>query len=67
MGLKQKAGKSLSWRFHGSATTMLISYLFTGSMQLAGGIAGFSMAVKFVLYMYHEKLWETIEARGYTI
>ncbi|MFB6207748.1 MAG: DUF2061 domain-containing protein [Candidatus Nanohaloarchaea archaeon] len=67
MSLRQKAGKSLSWRMHGTATTMIISYIFTGSAQIAGSIAGVSMAVKFVLYMYHEKLWELLDARGYSL
>ncbi len=67
MGLKQKLGKSVSWRIHGTATTLLVSYLVTGSMRAAGGIAGAGIVAKLFIYMYHEKLWEVLEARGYSL
>ncbi|MFB6192796.1 MAG: DUF2061 domain-containing protein [Candidatus Nanohaloarchaea archaeon] len=67
MGLMQKAGKSISWRIHGTAATMLTSYIFTGSVAVAGSIAGAGALLKVFLYMYHEKLWEILEARGYQL
>jgi len=65
MSLKQKAGKSVSWRIHGTLATMLISYIFTGSFAVAGSIAGAGAIFKILLYIYHEKLWELMEAKGY--
>ncbi|MFB6181625.1 MAG: DUF2061 domain-containing protein [Candidatus Magasanikbacteria bacterium] len=55
-----KVIKSLSWRVHGSLTTLLISYLFTGAVKLAGGIALTLVVIKLFLYVYHEKLWEFV-------
>ncbi|MFB6204007.1 MAG: DUF2061 domain-containing protein [Candidatus Nanohaloarchaea archaeon] len=65
MGLREKAGKSLSWRLHASASTLIVSYLLTGSMKVAGSLAAVLMIEKFFLFMYHEKLWEILDARGY--
>lgn len=65
MGLKHKMGKSVSWRIHGTLATMLISYVFTGSFAVAGSIAGAGAVFKILLYMYHEKFWEILEAKGY--
>ena len=65
LSLKQKAGKSISWRIHGTLATMLISYVFTGSFAVAGSIAGAGALLKILLYMYHEKLWEVLETKLY--
>ncbi|MDY6776615.1 MAG: DUF2061 domain-containing protein [Candidatus Nanohaloarchaea archaeon] len=59
-----KVKKSISWRIHASLTTLAVSYLFTGTLKLAGGIAATLMTIKLFLYVYHEKLWETIGEGG---
>ncbi len=59
--LATKMKKSLSWRVHASLTTLIVSYLYTGTLELAGGIALTLMTIKLFLYVYHEKLWEFIE------
>ncbi len=58
MALKKKILKSLSWRAHASAATIIVSYLFTGKLKIAGAIAITLMMIKLLLYIYHEKLWE---------
>ena len=58
--LGTKVKKSLSWRLHASLTTLIVSYLYTGTLKLAGGIAITLMTIKLFLYVYHEKLWELI-------
>ena len=58
MALKKKIIKSVSWRFHASLATFIVSYLFTGKWKVAGAIGITLMILKLALYVYHEKLWE---------
>ncbi len=58
MTLKKKIVKSISWRLHASASTIIVSYIFTGEWQIAGAIAITLMIIKLLLYVYHEKLWD---------
>lgn len=58
MILKKKLAKSLSWRVHASAATIIVSYIFTEKWEISGAIAITLMIIKLFLYIYHEKLWE---------
>lgn len=58
MALEKEFLKSLSWRAHASATTLVVSYIFTGKLKIAGGIAIVLMIIKILLFVYHEKLWK---------
>jgi uncharacterized membrane protein len=49
--------KALTWRFVGTAEVFVISWLTTGTLELAGHIAGFAAVTSTVLYVIHEKLW----------
>jgi uncharacterized membrane protein len=53
--------KTLSWRVIGSASTFLISYIVTGQLVLATGIAIAQMIVNTVLYYIHEIVWNKIK------
>ena len=53
--------KTLSWRVIGSASTFLISYIVTGQLVLATGIAIAQMIVNTVLYYVHEIVWNKIK------
>jgi hypothetical protein len=53
--------KTLSWRVIGSASTFLISYIVTGQLVLATGIAIAQMVVNTVLYYIHEIVWNKIK------
>lgn len=53
--------KTLSWRVIGSASTFLISYIVTGQLVLASGIAIAQMIVNTVLYYIHEIVWNKIK------
>jgi uncharacterized membrane protein len=52
--------KAVSWRITGSADTFVLSFIFTGSVKLAGSIAIAEMATKTLLYYLHERAWSAI-------
>jgi uncharacterized membrane protein len=49
--------KAVSWRIAGSLDTLVLSLIFTGSLKLAGSIAGTEMVTKVILYYLHERAW----------
>jgi uncharacterized membrane protein len=53
--------KTLTWRVVGSTSTFLISYIVTGQMIVATGIAVAQMIVNTVLYYIHETVWNRIK------
>ncbi|MEE7450607.1 hypothetical protein MRF4_23915 [Methylobacterium radiotolerans] len=52
--------KAVSWRIVGSLDTLILSYLFTGSVLVAGSIASTETVTKTVLYYLHERGWSLI-------
>jgi len=60
--------KAVSWRLTGSLDTFVLSFIFIGSVKLAGSIAVAEMATKMVLYYLHERAWSAIRwnQRGQT-
>lgn len=52
--------KAVSWRVIGSLDTLLLSYLFTGNVLIAGSIASTETVTKTVLYYLHERGWALI-------
>ena len=52
--------KTLSWRFIGSSSTFLISYLITGQAFIATSIAVLQMIVNTILYYLHELAWNRL-------
>ncbi|MHB2210236.1 DUF2061 domain-containing protein [Methylobacterium sp. CM6257] len=49
--------KAVSWRIVGSLDTLALSYLFTGSVLVAGSIASTETVTKTLLYYLHERGW----------
>jgi len=49
--------KAISWRIIGTIDTIIISYFFTGKLQIAIGIGGFEVITKMALYYFHERAW----------
>jgi uncharacterized membrane protein len=49
--------KALTWRIVGTAEVFVISWFTTGTLELAGHIAGFAAVTSTVLYVIHKKLW----------
>lgn len=52
--------KAVSWRITGTLDTFVISWLITGSLGLAGGIALTEVVTKIVLYWLHERAWNQV-------
>jgi len=50
--------KSLSWRAIATVTTLIVSWLVTGSLTLSLSIAGFEVIVKTLIYYVHEMIWK---------
>lgn len=52
--------KSVSWRIIGTADTIAISWLITGTLEFALSIGFVELITKMVLYTVHERLWNKI-------
>lgn len=52
--------KAVSWRVTGTVDTFLISWLITGEILLASGIAFTEIMTKIVLFWLHERIWNRI-------
>jgi uncharacterized membrane protein len=55
--------KTLTWRVVGSTSTFLISYIITGQLAVATGIAVMQMMANTILYYLHEVVWNSIKWR----
>lgn len=53
--------KSISWRIIGTLDTILISWMVTGTLQMAFTIGSIEMLTKMILYFFHERLWNIIK------
>jgi adenylylsulfate kinase len=49
--------KAISWRIIGTLETFLISWIITGQLGTASGIAGVQAVLSTILYWYHERIW----------
>lgn len=56
----RSVAKAISWRATGTVDTFLISFVLSGSVKLAGGIASVEVITKMVLYYVHERIWTKI-------
>ena len=56
--MKKSLLKTITWRIVATSDTLLLSYVFTGSLAIAGSIAGLEVLTKMVLYYFHERVWE---------
>ena len=58
---KRSLAKAISWRLTGTADTFIISWLITGQIALAGGIALTEVVTKIALFWLHERAWNKIQ------
>jgi uncharacterized membrane protein len=49
--------KAISWRAIGSADTIVIAWIITGSLQIGAAVGGVEIVTKTVLYYLHERVW----------
>ena len=52
--------KAVSWRVTGTIDTFIISWLITGQVLLASGIALTEIMTKILLFWLHERAWNKI-------
>ena len=53
--------KAVSWRVTGTIDTFLISWLITGHVLLATGIAFTEIMTKIFLFWMHERVWNRVK------
>ena len=49
--------KTLTWRFFASVDTFLVSWFYTGNIQIGLRISLFEVFTKIFLYYMHERVW----------
>lgn len=52
--------KAIVWQGLGLVMMLLVGWLVTGSIGLAGGLALANMALGFLCYVLHERIWAGI-------
>ena len=52
--------KAVTWRVTGTVDTFLISWLITGQILLASGIALTEIVTKIFLFWLHERVWNRV-------
>lgn len=52
--------KAVSWRVTGTIDTFVISWIITGQVLLASGIAFTEIMTKILLFWLHERAWNKI-------
>ena len=57
---KRSITKALTWRALASLATFIISYIVTGNIAAATGIASVQVVVNLILYYVHERIWNKI-------
>ena len=57
---RRSLAKAISWRITGTLDTFLISWLITGELVLATGIAATEVVTKIALYWLHERAWNRV-------
>lgn len=52
--------KSIGYRIFGTLATVVISFIFTGSVKISVSIGFFEVISKIILYFVYDKIWEKI-------
>lgn len=52
--------KALTYRFWQSLNTFLISLVVTGKIEMATAIVSLEVAIKIVVYFWHERIWSKV-------
>ncbi len=66
---KEKGARSLvkvfTWRLFATLTTVILVYIFVGRIDIAAAVGGLEAVLKMILYYYHERVWDKIQAGRY--
>jgi len=52
--------KGISWRIGGTTVTILVAWLFTGSINIAAKIGLIETVLKISVFYIHERVWNRI-------
>jgi uncharacterized membrane protein len=55
-------GKVVTWRILVTVTNFVGGYLASGSWKVGLGVVGFALVVNSILYFFHERVWNRINA-----
>jgi uncharacterized membrane protein len=55
-------GKVVTWRILVTITNFIGGYLASGSWMVGLGVVSFALVVNSILYFFHERAWNTIDA-----
>ena len=55
-------GKVVTWRILVTITNFIGGWLASGSWQVGLGVVSFALVVNSVLYYFHERIWNRINA-----
>jgi uncharacterized membrane protein len=55
-------GKVVTWRILVTITNFIGGWLASGSWQVGLGVVSFALIVNSVLYYFHERIWNRIDA-----
>jgi len=58
-------GKVVTWRILVTITNFIGGYLASGSWKVGLGVVGFALVVNSILYFFHERVWNKIDAGKY--
>ena len=56
--------KAVTWRLTGSFDTLVLSFLITGNIKIAGTISAVEIVTKILLFYFHERIWALEVACG---
>ena len=56
----RSVAKGITWRFVASGTTMLLVYVFTGSLETMAAVGAIEVTAKLLFYYGHERIWGVI-------
>lgn len=61
---KKSLLKTITWRITASTTTLLLVYIMSGELKIAGTIAFMEIFIKMLVYYLHERIWENIDVNN---
>jgi uncharacterized membrane protein len=53
--------KTITWRVIATSITISVSYIITGSLEIAGTVGAIDAAIKMMGYYAHENIWDRIQ------
>tara|TARA_B100001971_G_C17893009_1_gene384022 strand:- start:191 stop:394 length:204 start_codon:yes stop_codon:yes gene_type:complete len=58
---KRRILKTITWRTVATSITVVVAYILTGRLEIAGSIGLLDGSIKMVSYYAHESIWDKIK------